>query len=192
MRRDRYRLAQLRADLARDIDVYLGFAAEYHPAALTWKRRLGALLMPSLQACLLYRIARWLHGAGWQRCAMLVTGLNLLLTRVSIAPSSRIEGGLYIPHPGSAIIFHGHAGRDLKLFSGAGVCAGRLSPLHGIPSDTMPVLGDDVVLGSKAFIYGPAIIGSHVRLGFNACVEHDLPEGAIVFAARLRNRVRAR
>ncbi|MEW6676499.1 MAG: serine acetyltransferase [Pseudomonadota bacterium] len=185
-------MAGLRALLAQDIDIYLRFASAYHDVPPGFKRRLGALLTPSLLACLLHRCAHGLHERGWRRLGLLVSLANLWLTRVSIHPASRIGGGLYIPHPGSSIVFQGHAGINLCLYSGAAVFAAPGTPLHHASPGAMPRLGDNVSLGSKACIRGPVTIGSEVKLGFNARVETDLPDGAVVFAARVRNRVRPR
>lgn len=185
-----YDSAQLRTDLDEDIRVYAGFADQYHHARpLTWRRRLGCLLTPSLAACLLYRLAHLLHVAGWQSTAMAVTRLNQVLTGVSISPASRIGGGLYIPHPASAILFHGHAGRHLCLYSGAAVTAGHRFPMPEHDTPSMPRLGNHVTLGSKAYVVGPALIESGVSVGFNATVEMDLAGNVCVFGPRIHNRV---
>lgn len=184
-----YDSARLLTDLDEDIRVYAGFSDQYHARPLTWRRRLGCLLTPSLAACLLYRLAHLLHVAGWQSTAMAMTRLNQVLTGASISPSSRIGGGLYIPHPASAILFHGHAGRHLYLYSGAAVTAGHRFPMPEHDTPSMPRLGDHVTLGSKAYIVGPAIIKSGVSLGFNTTVDKDLAGDVSVFGPRIHNRV---
>ena len=185
-----YTFRQLRQDLNRDIDAYLGFAAEYNPRVnRRWRNRLSAFLVPSVQACWLYRLSHWLYSHGFLRLALMVAWMNLLLTHVSINPASSIGGGLYIPHPSASIVFQGVAGRDLKLFAGSAATAGHLYPFHGDSLSTAPQFGDNVSLGSKAFVAGPVTIGSNARIGFNAYVAQDVPAGAIVVARHVRNRV---
>lgn len=192
MRSERYRFSQLRADLVQDIEVYLGFASEYHAARMGWRRKLSALFMPSLLACLLYRLSHWLHSAGWRRLALAVARFNLLALRVSINPASRIGGGFYIAHPYTGIVFQGDAGRELKLFAGCGVSSAPFTPLHGGAMQNPPQFGDNVSLGSKAFVVGPVRVGSNVRIGFNAYVTRDVPDNAIVVSSHVRNHVALR
>jgi serine O-acetyltransferase len=189
MRCEGYAFSHLRADLARDIDVYLRFAAEYHAARRNWRRSLSALCMPSLLACLLYRVSHWLYSCGWRRLAIAVARFNLLALRVSITPASRIGGGLYIPHPGTGIVFQGNAGRDLKLFAGCGASAAPFTPLHGGPMPDAPHFGDNVSLGAMSFVVGPVRVGSNVRIGFNAIIARDLPDNATIVSIQVRSRL---
>ena len=94
-----YTFAQMRRDLAEDIEAYLDFAAHYAPDRRTTAKRLSALLMPSLMACLLYRLSHLAFRHGHRNIALALAWANLLATRASISPASRIGGGLYIPHP---------------------------------------------------------------------------------------------
>ena len=189
MRSECYGFSQLRADLARDIDVYLRFAAEYHVARRSWRRSLSALCMPSLLACVLYRVSHWLHSRGWCRLAVIAARFNLLVLRVSITPASRIGGGLYIPHPGTGIVFQGNAGRDLKLFAGCAASSAPFTPLHGGVMPDAPQFGDNVSLGAMSFVVGPVRVGSNVRIGFNASVARDLPDNTIVVSIHVRSRL---
>jgi serine O-acetyltransferase len=43
-----------------------------------------------------------------------------------------------------------------------------------------PTLGDDVIVGSGAQILGPITVARGARVGANAVVVHDVPEGATV------------
>ena len=181
-----YQLAALRRDLRADIDAYIDFASQYQDGGKTLRRRLSALLTPSVTACALYRVSHWLYAKGWSRAALLAAWCNLLLTRVSICPASTIGGGLYIPHPATSIVFQGCAGRNLRLFAGSGVSAAPLSPLHRHALRDAPTLGDDVVLGYKALILGPVAIGRGCLIGIDAVVDRDIPPGATVLAMRRR------
>lgn len=183
-----YDLATLRRDLRADVEKYLDFASEYGAFRRTAFKRLSALLTPSVTACAIYRVSHWLYAKRWSRAALAAAWCNFLLTRVSICPASRIGAGLYIPHPATAIVFQGRAGRNLSLFAGSGACAASCVPLHRHALGDAPVLGDDVALGSKALVLGAVRIGSGCRIGINAVVSRDLPPLAVALAVRPRAR----
>ena len=188
---ERYRLRDFSADLRDDIEAYLEYASHYGSFRRTLWKRLSALLTPSVTACALYRVSRWFHARRWRCLAYATARLNLLLTRVSICPASRIGGGLYIPHPATSIVFQGTAGRNLCMFAGSCVSASGLHPLHGGALSGAPEIGDDVSLGSKSLVQGPVRIGAGVKIGINACITRDIPAGAVVIAKRRRSSVDA-
>lgn len=183
-----YAFACLVRDTCRDIETYLDFASEYGVIRRTCGKRISALLSPSVTACTLYRISHLLFTRNWRRTALAVAWFNFLLTKVSVCPASEIGGGLYIPHPGTSIVFEGKAGKNLRLFAGSGVCADPISPLHNRQLRGTPTLGDDVTLGSKAFVLGGVRIGSGCKIGINTVVCRDLPVGATALAVRRRVR----
>ena len=184
-----YDLGRLRHDLAADIDAYLLFAGTYGDTGSLLGQRFSALLTPSVTACFLYRVSHWLYAKKWGRLAFAMAWCNCLVTRASICPASEIGGGLYIPHP-VCVVFQGHAGRNLRLFSGAGATEVPPTPLHRHPLRGFPTLGDDVMLGSKALVTGPVRVGSGCRIGINAVVRRDVPAGASVLAVRRRSPIR--
>ncbi len=183
-----YPFAQMRADLRADLEAYLDFAAHYAADRRTFGKHASALLTPSGLACLFHRLSHYAYRRGLTGCAAALAWANLLATRVSIAPPSRIGGGLYIPHPSTGIVFQGTAGRNLRLFAGSGVMA-RYLPLHWGPLEGAPHLGDDVSVGAKAIIRGAVRVGSNVRVGFDVLVERDLPGNCAVFSGTLKTRV---
>jgi serine O-acetyltransferase len=186
-----YPFARLRADLAADLEAYLDFAAEYSADRRTFLKRLSALLTPSGLVCALYRLSHWAHARGLRRLSMAIALCNLFVTRASVAPASQIGGGLYVPHPSTGIVFQGTAGRNLRLFAGCAVAA-YATPLHGGELARAPLLGENVSVGAKAFVAGGVRVGDGARIGFNAFVERDVPAGAVVVSAHVRNRGRPR
>ena len=47
---------------------------------------------------------------------------------------------------------------------------------------TAPKIGDNVIIGAGARIFGGVIIGNNVSIGANAVVVHDVPDNATVHA----------
>jgi serine O-acetyltransferase len=189
--REAYRFADLRRDVAADLDAYSGFWSEYHLVRAGWRHRLSALLTPSVLACAMHRMAHLAWRRGLRRSAIAIARCNTGLTRIAIHPASRIGGGLYIPHPATGIVFQGRAGRDLRLFAGSAVLAHPVQPFPCFDPSRAPTLGDGVAIGAKACVTGPVRVGDRVRIGFNAVVAQDVPAGATVVVRR-RPYVRAR
>ena len=118
--------------------------------------------------------------------AMIIARLNHLLTGVSITPCSVIGGGLYIPHPGTGIVFQGTAGKSLKLFAGTAVCAG-MTPLIRTRNTQTPVIGDEVSLGAKTLVIGKITVGNKVLAGFNCIIQEDIPDNTLLVSGHVRN-----
>jgi serine O-acetyltransferase len=185
----KYSFSQLRKDVVLDIEAYLGFASEYNSNERNWRSNLSALLMPSVIACWIYRYSHWFYSHGFSRISLIISGLNQFLLGVSITPASRIQGGLYIAHPASGIVFQGDAGMRLKLLAGSAVTAEPMMPLHRHGHSKSPHFGDNVALGSKAFVCGSVTVGSNTRIGFNAVIFEDIPENSLVISTYVRNRI---
>lgn len=92
---------------------------------------------------------------------------------ISIKPGTSIGPGLYVGHTGSVII-HPQARIGKNLSIGTGVIIGE----KGVGYGGIPIIGNDVYVGVGAKILGQVQIGDKVKIGANAVVLQDLPEGA--------------
>ncbi|MBB6122491.1 serine O-acetyltransferase [Sphingobium subterraneum] len=106
------------------------------------------------------KIAKWRH-----RFWSVVTGCDIPL-------DAKIGGGLLIPHP-HGIVIHPNSvvGPNCLIFQQVTL---------GSNSRGVPVLGAHVDVGAGAKIIGPVTIGNYARIGANAVVVDDVPEGATV------------
>ena len=105
---------------------------------------------------------------GWFCKVMLV----LVRIVMGVKIDGRIGPGLSIGH--AACIFlnrHIVVGRDMRINQGTIIAGGK----QGYPR-----LGDDVHVAAGAKIIGNITIGSHVHIGANAVVVHDVPSRATV------------
>ena len=95
-----------------------------------------------------------------------VTGADIPLN------SSRIAGGLMIPHP-NGVVVHPEAiiGPNCVLFQQVTLGTG--------PRPGVPTLGGNVDVGPGAKILGGVTIGDHAIIGANAVVVNDVPAGAV-------------
>jgi serine O-acetyltransferase len=135
---------------------------------------LRIVVMPRLQAVTLFRVSEWLHLAGRKNAAMVVKGLNQVVTGADITPSARIEGGLQLFHPQGVVI-----GPDVVIGKRAritsGVVIGKGPKRHPERPNVRAVIGDDVSIGSHAVIAGDVIFGDHVDIGAHVVVTRDIP-----------------
>jgi serine acetyltransferase len=98
----------------------------------------------------------------------LVSGLS----GARIEPQAEIGPGFLLVHGGSCGIGAGsRIGSNFTLFQDAGII-GR----HGTQ---YPTIGDNVTVYSGARVIGPVHIGNEARIGSNAVVMHDIPEGCL-------------
>ncbi len=129
---------------------------------------------PGLHAIILHRLAHglWMHGFYWfgrfiSHCARFLTGIE-------IHPGATIGRRFFIDH-GMGVVIGETAviGDDVTLYHG--VTLGGTSWNKG---KRHPTLADGVVVGAGAQILGPITIGEGAKVGSNAVVVKDVPEGA--------------
>jgi serine O-acetyltransferase len=108
----------------------------------------------------------------WRKMAVLRHRFWSAVTGADIPLTSRIEGGLLIPHP-SGIVIHPQAriGPNCLLFQQVTI---------GASGGGVPTLGGHVDVGAGAKIVGAVTIGDHAVIGANAVVVRDVPAGAVV------------
>lgn len=87
------------------------------------------------------------------------------ITQCEIHLNCQIEGGLRLTHP-TGIVIHPKAriGPNCMIF-------------HQVTLAGAVVLGGHVDIGAGAKLLGPLSVGDHARVGANAVVTSDVPEG---------------
>ncbi len=131
---------------------------------------------PGLHAVLFHRIAHrlWLHG--FKLGARLVSSFSRWMTGIEIHPGATIGRRFFIDHGMGVVIGEtAEVGDDVTLYHG--VTLGGTTWQKG---KRHPTLGDGVVVGAGAKVLGPITIGANARVGSNAVVNKDVPEGATV------------
>jgi serine O-acetyltransferase len=79
-------------------------------------------------------------------------------------------------HPIGVVINGGvKGGKNIVIESGVVIGAAH----NGLPLK-LPVLGDDIFIGAGAKVLGGIRVGNNVKIGANAVVVHDVPDGATV------------
>ena len=160
-------LENVREDLRHKV-AWRGFA----PTLVSSVRVLGS---EGSLGQLLYRAMRFCQTRGLRLPALLIYRLNAHVGHVIIGRDADIGPGFILLHGTGIVIDTGvKAGKNLVLQDEV-----TLGELRG----ESPVLGDNVFVGAGARVIGPVRVGNDVRIGANAVVTRDLPDGATAAGA---------
>lgn len=152
---------------------YLESVKARDPAA---RSRWEVLLYPGVLALGFHRIAHWLFRGELYFLARLINHIARLLTAIDIHPGAVIGRNFFIDHGFVVIGESAEIGDDVTLYQH--VTLGGTNPANGIPGKRHPTIGDGVIIGSGAQVLGPITVGARARIGANAVVTRDVPEGA--------------
>jgi serine O-acetyltransferase len=141
------------------------------------------LCYPGFQAIMLYRLANACWRRRWYLLGRWISAVGRILTGIEIHPGATIGKRFFIDHGMGVVIGEtAEIGDDVTLYQG--VTLGGTSP--SVDSDSQrntkrhPTLGDNVIVGSGAQILGPFKVGHCARIGANAVVTKEVPEGATI------------
>ena len=149
------------------------------------RSRWEILLYPGLLAVGLHRIAHWLFEARLFFLARFVNHLSRFLTAIDIHPGAKIGRHLFIDHGFTVIGETAEIGDNVTIYQC--VTLGGTDPANGIAGKRHPTLADDVIVGSGAQILGPITVNARARVGANAVVTKDVPEGAVMVGIPARS-----
>lgn len=128
---------------------------------------------PGLHALWLHRISHKLWRSNWKWLARSLSTFSRWLTGIEIHPGAVIGAGFFIDHGMGVVIGEtAEIGNNCTLYHG--VTLGGTSWKAG---KRHPTLKDNVVVGAGAKVLGPIEIGSGARIGSNAVVVKNVPDG---------------
>lgn len=134
------------------------------------------LTYPGLHAVLLHRLAHACWKAGFKLLARIISTFSRWLTGIEIHPGATIGRRFFIDHGMGVVIGEtAEVGDDVTLYHG--VTLGGTTWNKG---KRHPTLGNGVVVGAGAKVLGPIYVGADARVGSNAVVTKDVPDGATV------------
>ena len=141
------------------------------------RSRWEVLLYPGVHAVALHRVAHWLFQGRLFFLARLVNHMARLLTGIDIHPGAQVGRNLFIDHGQGVVIGETAIIRDgVTIYQS--VTLGGTDPTNGVGGKRHPTLEDGVIVGSGAAVLGPITVGPRARIGANAVVTRDVPEGA--------------
>jgi len=140
------------------------------------RSRWEVLLYPGVLALGLHRVAHWLFEAELFFLARMVNHISRLLTAIDIHPGAKIGRNFFIDHGFVVIGETAEIGDNVTMYQGSTL--GGTNPTNGMGGKRHPTIGDDVIVSLGAAILGPLHVGKGARIGANAVVTKDVPEGA--------------
>jgi serine O-acetyltransferase len=138
------------------------------------------LLYPGYHAVILHRLAHFFYKIHAYFIARAISQFNRFLTGIEIHPGAKIGKRLFIDHGMGIVIGEtSEIGDDCTLY--------HMVTLGGVNLDPVkrhPTLGNRVMVGAGASILGAITVGSDVKIGANAVVVRDVPDGETVIGHR--------
>jgi serine O-acetyltransferase len=133
------------------------------------------LCYPGFHALVYHCLAHWLWRRGWLLAGRFVSHLGRMLTGIEIHPGARIGKRVFIDHGMGVVIGEtAEVGDDVTLYQG--VTLGGTSLTRG--AKRHPTIGNGVIISSGAQVLGPFRVGDGARIGAQAVVLSEVPDGA--------------
>ena len=149
------------------------------------RSRWEVLLYPGLWAVAWHRVAHALFNARLFFLARAVNHTSRFLTGIDIHPGARIGRHLFIDHGFTVIGETADIGDNVTIYQC--VTLGGTNPANGKGGKRHPTLLDNAIVGSGAQILGPITVGQRARIGANAVVTEDVPDGATMVGVKARS-----
>ena len=149
------------------------------------RSRWEVLLYPGVLALGLHRVAHWLFNAKLFFLARFVNHFSRFLTAIDIHPGATIGKNFFIDHGFTVIGETAEIGDNVTIYQC--VTLGGTNPTNGVGGKRHPTLCDNVIIGSGAQIIGPITVGERARVGANAVVMDNVPEGATMIGLKARS-----
>ncbi|ABC63859.1 serine O-acetyltransferase EpsC [Erythrobacter litoralis] len=149
------------------------------------RSRWEILLYPGVWALGFHRAAHWLFEAHLYFLARLVNHIGRFLTAIDIHPGAKIGKNFFIDHGFTVIGETAEIGDDVTIYQC--VTLGGTNPTNGVGGKRHPTIEDNVIIGSGAQVIGPITVGKRARIGANAVVMEDVPEGATMIGMKARS-----
>ncbi len=149
------------------------------------RSRWEILLYPGLWAIGCHRLAHWLFEADLFLLARMVNHFARFMTGIDIHPGAKIGQNLFIDHGFVVIGETAEIGDNVTMYQGSTL--GGTNPTSGVGGKRHPTIGDGVIISLGAAILGPIAVGANARIGANAVVTKDVPEGATMIGIPARS-----
>ena len=120
-------------------------------------------------------VEHWLYNHHLNVIAQMLRGGVRILFSADVPPQMQIGRGTVFPHDALGCVCHPNVkiGKNCKILHG--VTMGGRAGHKGLP-----IIGDNVVIGTHAQIVGNVRIGNNSIVGAGAIVTHDVPDNVVV------------
>lgn len=140
------------------------------------RSRWEVLLYPGVWALGFHKIAHRLFTARLFFLARVVNHFARFMTSIDIHPGASIGKNFFVDHGFVVIGETAEIGDNVTMYQGSTL--GGTNPTNGMGGKRHPTIGDGAIISLGAAILGPIHVGAGARIGANAVVTKDVPEGA--------------
>ena len=127
-------------------------------------------------AAFFHRIAHFLYCLHIPLLPRFISQVMRFLTGIEIHPGAYIKKGFFIDHGMGVVIGEtAEIGENVLMYHG--VTLGGTSLKAG---KRHPTLGDNVLIGAGAKLFGPIVIGDNTQIGGSSVVTKDVPAHCVV------------
>ncbi len=135
-------------------------------------------ILPGSLAVIFYRLSRYLYLKGFEIPAQLLQLLNNAITSCDIDCRSSIGKGFVLYHSTGSVI-------SAKIGENVCIAAQGIIGTDGSDEDIgagkgRPIIGDNVIIGSRVIVCGSVSVGKGSNLTTNTVVTHDIPPMSLV------------
>lgn len=127
-----------------------------------------------MTALAIFRLAHRLHRWRVPVLPRALYGINRVMFAVVLPPSAQLGRDVLLGYQGLGVVIHKDSVIGDRVRIAPGVTIGGRGTPEGVP-----VVGNDVLIGTGAKVLGPIRIGDRARIGANAVVMTDVPAGAL-------------
>ena len=142
------------------------------------RSRAEILTYPGVWALGWHKLAHRLFRARLFFLARCVNHFSRATTAIDIHPGATIGRNFFIDHGFVVIGETAVIGDNVTIYQC--VTLGGTSPDNGVGGKRHPTIADGAIIGSGAQVLGPITVGPRARVGANAVVTRDVPEGAVM------------
>ena len=138
--------------------------------------RFELFLYQGLHAIVLYRFAHFLWNLSIPFIPRLISQLARFLTGIEIHPGAQIGKGCFIDH-GSGVVIGETAivGENALIYHQVTLGGTSLEA-----TKRHPTIGNDVMIGAGAKLFGPIKVGNNCQIGGGTVLTKDIPDNSIV------------
>lgn len=142
---------------------------------------LGWFTGHAFYAVVLYRLGNWCVRKGIKLIPDVIKFKMLKKFACEISPYAKIGHGFKLHHTVGIVIGHQvKIGNNCEVFQNVTIGSNRKE----VNNRTMPIIGNNVIIGSGAVIVGAINIGNNVKIGANTYVDKDIPDNVIVVGCK--------
>lgn len=137
---------------------------------------LEIILYQGLYAIFFHRLAHWLWQCKIPFVPRLISQISRFLTGIEIHPGAKIGRGFFIDHGMGVVIGEtAEIGENVLIYHEVTLGGTSLST-----GKRHPTIGNNVIIGAGAKLFGPLTVGDNSQIGGGAVIIKDVPSNSVV------------